>query len=56
MEIEEELSLFRLILAHLRGYDTLPLVDQFMLPYMTKEATLNNLLNERPSMDYEICK
>lgn len=46
MEIEKEPLLFRLIQAHLRGYDVLPLSDQFVPPYMTKEGALNNLLKE----------
>jgi hypothetical protein len=46
MEIEKEPLLFRLIQAHLRGYDILPLADQFVPPYMTKEGALNNLLKE----------
>jgi len=46
MEIEKDPLLFRLIQAHLRGYDILPLPDQFVPPYMTKEGALNNLLKE----------
>ncbi|KAG8818528.1 hypothetical protein FRC17_010803 [Serendipita sp. 399] len=46
MEIEKEPLLFKLIQAHLRGYDILPLPDQWIPPYMTREGALDNLLKE----------
>lgn len=46
LEIEKEPLLFKLIQAHLRGYDILPLPDQWIPPYMTKEGALKNLYKE----------
>jgi hypothetical protein len=44
--VEKEPLLFKLIQAHLRGYEILPLRDSFIPPYMTKEVALSNLLRE----------
>jgi hypothetical protein len=46
MEIEKEPLFFKLIQAHLRGYDILPLPDNWVPSYMTKESALNNLFKE----------
>ncbi|KAG8765823.1 hypothetical protein FRC16_007847 [Serendipita sp. 398] len=46
LEIEKEPLLFKLIQAHLRGYNILPLPDQWIPPYMTKEGALDNLMKE----------
>jgi hypothetical protein len=44
--VEKEPLLFKLIQAHLRGYDILPLADGCVPSYMTKEGALENLLKE----------
>jgi hypothetical protein len=44
--VEKEPLLFKLIQAHLRGYDILPLADGCIPSYMTKEGALENLLKE----------
>jgi hypothetical protein len=44
--IEKEPLLFKLIQAHLRGYEILPLADAAIPMYMTKEVTLINLFRE----------
>lgn len=46
MEVEKEPLFFKLIQAHLRGYEILPLPDQCIPPYMTKEGALRNLSSE----------
>ncbi|CAG8668982.1 725_t:CDS:2, partial [Acaulospora colombiana] len=46
MEIEKEPLFFKLIQAHLRGYDIFPLPDPWIPSYMTKESALNNLFKE----------
>ena len=46
MELEKEPLFFKLIQAHLRGYDVLPLPEQCIPPYMTKEGALVNLSKE----------
>lgn len=43
--IENEPALFRLIQAHLRGHDVLPIPEGY-IPYMSKEVALRNLLKE----------
>jgi hypothetical protein len=45
MEIESEPGLFKLIQAHLRGYDIFPIPDG-SVPYMNREQVLKNLLKE----------
>jgi hypothetical protein len=45
MKIENEPALFKLIQAHLRGHNILPIRDGFV-PYMTVEGVLENLLKE----------
>jgi hypothetical protein len=44
--VEKEPLFFKLIQAHLRGYEILPLRDSFIPPYMTKAVALGNLLRE----------
>jgi len=44
--IEKEPLLFKLIQAHLRGYEILPLADAAIPTYMTKEVALINLFRE----------
>ena len=44
--VEKEPLLFKLIQAHLRGYEILPLRDTFIPPYMTKQVAVGNLLRE----------
>jgi hypothetical protein len=44
--IEKEPLLFKLIQAHLRGYEILPLAEAAIPMYMTKEVALVNLLRE----------
>lgn len=41
--VEKDVHLFRLIQAHLRGYDIFPLPDAAIPPYMTKEVAIKNL-------------
>src|ERR1700761_9484102 len=43
---EKEPRILKLIQAHLRGYDILPLSDRIIPDYLTKESMLNNLLKE----------
>jgi hypothetical protein len=45
LKIENEPALFKLIQAHLRGHNILPIRDGF-IPYMTVEGVLENLLKE----------
>jgi hypothetical protein len=45
LRIENEPALFKLIQAHLRGHNILPIRDGFV-PYMTVEGVLENLLKE----------
>jgi hypothetical protein len=45
LRIEKEPALFKLIQAHLRGYNIFPIRDGFV-PYMTVEGVLENLLQE----------
>jgi hypothetical protein len=45
MNIESEPGLFRLIQAHLRGYDIFPIPDG-SVPYMNGKTVLKNLLKE----------
>jgi hypothetical protein len=42
--VDEEVALVKLIHAHLRGYEVLPLLDG-VVPYLSKEATLRTFLN-----------
>lgn len=42
--VDEEVALVKLIHAHLRGYEVLPLLDG-VIPYLSKEATLRTFLN-----------
>lgn len=44
--VEKDVQLFKLIQAHLRGYEILPLADDAIPSYMTKDAALTNLLRE----------
>ncbi|KIM22407.1 hypothetical protein M408DRAFT_27711 [Serendipita vermifera MAFF 305830] len=44
--IEKDIQLFRLIQAHLRGYDIFPLPDAAVPPYMTKEVAIKNLRHD----------
>lgn len=44
--VEKEPFLFKLIQAHLRGYEIFPLPDSRIPSYMTKEVTITNLLRE----------
>ena len=44
--VEKDIQLFKLIQAHLRGYEIIPLADTAIPWYMTKEGALNNLLRE----------
>lgn len=43
--IEKEPALFKLIQAHLRGYEIFPIPEAYV-PYMSNEAVLGNLLKE----------
>lgn len=43
---EKEPLLFKLIQAHLRGYEILPLTSSSIPTYMTMDTALNNLLEE----------
>ena len=45
MRIEKEPALFKLIQAHLRGYNIFPIQNGFV-PYMTADGVLENLLKE----------
>jgi hypothetical protein len=45
LTIEKEPALFKLIQAHLRGYNIFPIRDGFV-PYMTADSVLENLLKE----------
>jgi hypothetical protein len=42
--VDEETALVKLIHAHLRGYEVLPLLDG-VIPYLSKEATLRTFLS-----------
>jgi hypothetical protein len=44
--IEKEPLLFKLIQAHLRGYEIFPLPDSAIPSYMTREVAMTNLLRE----------
>jgi hypothetical protein len=44
--VQKEPQIFKLIQAHLRGYDILPLSDKVVPYYMTKETMTSNLLKE----------
>lgn len=44
--IEKDARLFRLIQAHLRGYDIFPLPDSAIPQYMTKEVAIKNLRHD----------
>ncbi|CAG8768921.1 2587_t:CDS:2, partial [Acaulospora colombiana] len=46
IKLHKEPKLFKLIHAHLQGYDILPLSDACIPEYMTKETALQNLLKE----------
>ncbi|PVF94078.1 hypothetical protein CPB86DRAFT_789393 [Serendipita vermifera] len=46
LRLHKEPKLFKLIHAHLQGYDILPLSDAGIPEYMTKETALQNLLKE----------
>jgi hypothetical protein len=45
LRLEKEPALFKLIQAHLRGYNIFPIRDGFV-PYMTADGVLDNLLKE----------
>lgn len=44
--IQKDAQLFKLIQAHLRGYEVFPLPDAAIPPYMTREGAVANLLRE----------
>jgi hypothetical protein len=44
--VQKEPHIFKLIQAHLRGYDILPLSDKVIPWHLTKETMISNLLNE----------
>jgi hypothetical protein len=44
--IEKDVQLFKLIQAHLRGYEIIPLADTAIPWYMTAEGAVANLLSE----------
>jgi hypothetical protein len=44
--VHKEYHILKLIQAHLRGYDILPLSDKVIPYYMTKETMISNLLKE----------
>jgi hypothetical protein len=44
--VEKDVQLFKLIQAHLRGYEIFPLPDSAIPFYMTREVALTNLLRE----------
>jgi hypothetical protein len=44
--VEKDVQLFKLIQAHLRGYEIFPLPDSVIPSYMTREVALTNLLRE----------
>jgi hypothetical protein len=46
MIVQKEPQIFKLIQAHLRGYDILPLSDKVIPYYLTKETMISNLLKE----------
>jgi hypothetical protein len=46
LRLHRDPKLFKLIHAHLQGYDILPLSDACIPEYMTKETALQNLLKE----------
>ncbi|PVF94081.1 hypothetical protein CPB86DRAFT_834587 [Serendipita vermifera] len=47
LTLHKEPKLFKLIQAHLRGYEVIPLSDTYVIPdYMTRETAIQSLLNE----------
>jgi hypothetical protein len=44
--VEKDIQLFKLMQAHLRGYEIIPLPDTAIPWYMTREGALANLLQE----------
>jgi len=46
LEVQKEPQIFKLIQAHLRGYDILPLSDEVIPYYLTKETMIHNLFKE----------
>lgn len=44
--VEKDVQLFKLIQAHLRGYEIFPLPDSAIPSYRTREVALTNLLLE----------
>ncbi|KIM22408.1 hypothetical protein M408DRAFT_27712 [Serendipita vermifera MAFF 305830] len=44
--VDKDVRLFRLIQAHLRGYEIFPLPDSAIPHYMTKEVAIKNLLTD----------
>ncbi|KAG8767864.1 hypothetical protein FRC20_005422 [Serendipita sp. 405] len=48
--LEKDPVLFKLIQAHLRGYDVLPIPDALVPNYMTKESALENLQRDARSL------
>jgi len=44
--VQKDIQLFKLIQAHLRGYEIIPLADTAIPYYMTREGALANLLRE----------
>lgn len=43
LKIEKEPAIFKLIQAHLRGYETFPIPDAIVPSYMTKEVFVKNI-------------
>ncbi|KAG8767865.1 hypothetical protein FRC20_005423 [Serendipita sp. 405] len=48
--LERDPLLFKLIQAHLRGYEVLPIPDSLVPGYMTKESALENLQRDARSL------
>ncbi|KAG8799367.1 hypothetical protein FRC18_008311 [Serendipita sp. 400] len=48
--LEKDPLLFRLIQAHLRGYEVLPIPDSSIPGYMTKESAVENLMRDARSL------
>jgi hypothetical protein len=44
--VEKDVRLFKLIQAHLGGYEIFPLADSAIPSYMTREVALTNLVRE----------
>ncbi|KAG8821285.1 hypothetical protein FRC19_008028 [Serendipita sp. 401] len=50
LRLEKDPLLFKLIQAHLRGYDVLPIPDTLVPNYMSKEGALENLQRDARSL------